>query len=344
MLQSSNFLFRLDETVRSEMEAIRRRPAGFPMRSGTPCRTRSCSPRRRAANWPRRRASRRPRGACSIDPRAREALDEFVSQWLRFDRILTASKDRRKYPAVHARDSRRDDRGGAHVCRRPGLERSELHGSVHRQLRLRERRPGADLQSAGSRERVRTGAVSGRFRTRRAARPGAVPGADGQAGGFVSHGARPVRARTVSLPARARSAARREHQPAAGHRGEAADQSRPHVGACHQSELRHLPQADRPDRLRAREVRCGGREARQVHAAVLQRTRGEGGGRRTPPKTIDLDIDAKGYVAGIPNSQFSSPTELGAVLAKSAAVPGMHREAVLPLYGRAAWKRPPTVR
>jgi hypothetical protein len=31
-------------------------------------------------------------------PRAHEALDEFTSQWLRFDRLLTASKDRRKFP------------------------------------------------------------------------------------------------------------------------------------------------------------------------------------------------------------------------------------------------------
>jgi len=32
------------------------------------------------------------------DPKAHDALDEFVSQWLRFDRLLTASKDRRKFP------------------------------------------------------------------------------------------------------------------------------------------------------------------------------------------------------------------------------------------------------
>lgn len=32
------------------------------------------------------------------DPRAHDSLDEFVSQWLRFDRLLTASKDRRKFP------------------------------------------------------------------------------------------------------------------------------------------------------------------------------------------------------------------------------------------------------
>ena len=32
------------------------------------------------------------------DSRAHESLDDFVSQWLRFDRLTTASKDRRKFP------------------------------------------------------------------------------------------------------------------------------------------------------------------------------------------------------------------------------------------------------
>jgi hypothetical protein len=32
------------------------------------------------------------------DPRARQALDEFVSQWLRFDRLLNTYRDRRRYP------------------------------------------------------------------------------------------------------------------------------------------------------------------------------------------------------------------------------------------------------
>jgi len=32
------------------------------------------------------------------DPRAHESLDEFVSQWLRFDRLTTANKDRRRFP------------------------------------------------------------------------------------------------------------------------------------------------------------------------------------------------------------------------------------------------------
>jgi hypothetical protein len=49
----------------------------------------------------------------------------------------------------------------------------------------------------------------------------------------------------------------------------------------------------------------------------LQFAANRGEGRRGPVKTIDLDIDSTGYIAGIPNSQFSSPAELGAVMAKS---------------------------
>src|SRR5262249_14201298 len=43
----------------------------------------------------------------------------------------------------------------------------------------------------------------------------------------------------------------------------------------------------------------------------------EGGDRRARPKTIELAVDTAGYVAGIPDSKFSSPRELGAVLARS---------------------------
>ena len=39
------------------------------------------------------------------DPRAHEALDEYVSQWLRFDRLITASKDRRKFPTSRVKPS-----------------------------------------------------------------------------------------------------------------------------------------------------------------------------------------------------------------------------------------------
>jgi hypothetical protein len=34
-------------------------------------------------------------------------------------------------------------------------------------------------------------------------------------------------------------------------------------------------------------------------------------------RTIDLEIDSTGYVAGLPGSEFSSPSQLGKVLAES---------------------------
>jgi hypothetical protein len=39
--------------------------------------------------------------------------------------------------------------------------------------------------------------------------------------------------------------------------------------------------------------------------------------RNTPPKTIELDLDTSGFVAGIQGSKFTSPKELGAVLGRS---------------------------
>ena len=62
----------------------------------------------------------------------------------------------------------------------------------------------------------------------------------------------------------------------------------------------------------------GGR--RDKFALLFGAPRGEGAANRrnAPMKTVNLDIDSAGYVTGLPDSKFSSPAELGAVLAKSA--------------------------
>jgi len=39
--------------------------------------------------------------------------------------------------------------------------------------------------------------------------------------------------------------------------------------------------------------------------------------RRAKPKEVELDIDTTGSVAGLPDSQFTSPRELGAMLART---------------------------
>jgi hypothetical protein len=67
--------------------------------------------------------------------------------------------------------------------------------------------------------------------------------------------------------------------------------------------------------------------------------RGNGEGRRgPPPKTMDLDLNTNGSLAGVANSEFSSPAQLGAVLAKTAQC----QECVVKQYFRYTAGRPET--
>jgi hypothetical protein len=56
---------------------------------------------------------------------------------------------------------------------------------------------------------------------------------------------------------------------------------------------------------------------RREKLELLFRT-GEGESRKASGKKLELDLDTSGKVAGIPDSNFSSPRELGAILAKNA--------------------------
>jgi hypothetical protein len=57
--------------------------------------------------------------------------------------------------------------------------------------------------------------------------------------------------------------------------------------------------------------------ARRDKYTLLFRTAYHGEGKRQPPKSVELALDTKGWIAGIPDSEFSSPRELGAVLART---------------------------
>ena len=84
------------------------------------------------------------------DPRAKDGVDEFVSEWLRFDRVMSASRERRLYPAVQPGTGEVHDRGGQAVHRRSGLERPQFHGSVHGELQLHQLGSGGGLQGAAA--------------------------------------------------------------------------------------------------------------------------------------------------------------------------------------------------
>ena len=56
---------------------------------------------------------------------------------------------------------------------------------------------------------------------------------------------------------------------------------------------------------------------RDTEAIPVPGRRGGGGGFRGGPPPIQVDIDAQGEIAGIPDSNFSGAKELGTILADS---------------------------
>jgi hypothetical protein len=97
MLQSTNFLFRLDETSDPKWTPyVMANRLSYAIWDSMPDAELFAAAARGDLSNPQgvEKAARR-----MLDhPRAHGALDEFVGQWMRFDRILTASKDRRKFP------------------------------------------------------------------------------------------------------------------------------------------------------------------------------------------------------------------------------------------------------
>src|SRR5262249_19369175 len=97
MLQSPHFLFRLDETsdplLKSYVTAGR---LSYALWDSMPDEALFESAARGALSTPQGLEATVRR--MLADRRAHRSLDEFVSQWMRFDRLLTAGKDRRRYP------------------------------------------------------------------------------------------------------------------------------------------------------------------------------------------------------------------------------------------------------
>jgi hypothetical protein len=97
MLDSPNFLFRLDETSDSKLKP-------YAMASKLSYALWDTMPDAALMDAAARGELTSPQDLETVtrrmlkDPRAHQALDEYVSQWLRFDRVLTTSRDRRRYP------------------------------------------------------------------------------------------------------------------------------------------------------------------------------------------------------------------------------------------------------
>ncbi|HXA51303.1 MAG TPA: DUF1592 domain-containing protein, partial [Candidatus Acidoferrum sp.] len=316
MLQSSNFLFRLDATSDPKWKPYATASRlSYTLWDTMPDAELFAAAARGDLSTPQgvERATRR----MLAQPRAREALDEFVSQWLRFDRLLTASKDRRKFPlftretAVAMTEEARafvsdlvwNNRDFMTLFTATyGYVSSELAGiyKVSAPAKEFDRVPFP----AGS---ERAGLLGqGLFLTLTSKPEDSSPTARGL---FVreqflcQHVPDPPAGVNTNLPPVT------EAKPQTNRDRMSEHASNPSCTTCHKLIDPIGFGLEKFDAVGARrdkfELQFAGRG-------------GEGEGRRGPRKTVNLDIDTAGTVAGIDGSQFSSPAELGAVMAKSA--------------------------
>lgn len=317
MLQSSSFLFRLEETSDPKWKPyVTATRLSYAIWDSMPDAELFTAAARGDLATPQgvEKAARR-----MLDhPRARESLNEFVSQWLRFDRVLAASKDKRKYPqftretAVAMTQEARAFIGDLVWNNRNFMELFTADYGY----------PDSDLAAmygvaapAKEFDRVpfppgseRAGLLGqGLFLAVTAKPDESSPTARGlfvRENFLCQHVPDPPPGVNTNLPPVT------EAKPQTNRDRMSEHVTNPSCATCHKLIDPIGFGLERFDGIGVK------RDKFKLQFSAARH--GEEGGRRGPVKTVNLDIDATGYVAGIPDSQFSSPSQLGAVLAKSA--------------------------
>jgi hypothetical protein len=313
MLQSSNFLFRLEDTSEPKWKpyAAASRLSYALWDSMPDAELFAAAARGDLATRPGvERSVRR-----MLDhPKAKQAVNEFVSQWLRFDRILTASKDRRRYPqftretAVAMTEEARlfvsdlvwNDRNFMDLF-------TARHSFINGELAAIYKLP-PPAQEFGRVEfdpsTERAGILGQTLFLAGTAKPEeSSPTARGlfvRESFLCQHVPDPPAGVNTNLPPFNPAKPQTNRDRMAEHA------NNPSCATCHSLIDPIGFGFERFDALGSR---------REKFSLIFAgRTRAE---RNQPQKSIDLDIDATGYLAGVPDSQFSSPAQLGAVLAKT---------------------------
>jgi len=315
MLQSSNFLFRLDETSDPKWKPyVTASRLSYSIWDTMPDAELFAAAARGDLSTPQgvEKAVRR-----MLDhPRARSAFDDFVSQWLRFDRILTASRDRRKYP-LFTRESAlaMTKEASMFVADLVWNDRNFMdlftakYGYVSAELApiYKVPPPAKEFEKiVFTPESERAGLLGQTLFLAMTAKPeDSSPTARGL---FVreqflcQHVPDPPAGVNTNLPPVT------EAKPQTNRDRMSEHATNPSCATCHKLIDPIGFGLEKFDAIGAR---------REKVTLEFFSGRREGEGRRTPSKTIDLDLDVKGYVTGIPDSQFSSPAGLGTALARS---------------------------
>lgn len=311
MLQSPNFLFRMEETSNPKWKSyVRASRLSYGLWDTMPDDALLTSAAKGELDTPQglEKATKR----MLDDPRAKEALDEFVAQWMRFDRVLTSTKDRRKFPqftretaVAMTEETRRFISDLVWKDQDFTTLFTADYGYLNADLAAVYKLPAPATEYT----RVSFPADSDRA------------GLLGQAL-FLALTSKPDETSPTArgLFVREQFLCQKVADPPPG-----VNTNLPPISAA-------KPQTNR-DRLSEHTLNksCSG-----CHSLIdpigfgfekfdaiggrrnkLPLTFGERRNREEPMKTVELDLDTTGFVAGIRDSKFASPKELGAVLARS---------------------------
>ena len=252
-------------------------------------------------------------------PKGREALDQFFEEWLRFDRVVNAVKQRGRYPAftpelalAMAEETRTllhhlvwNDRNFMEALTADysflTSELAEVYGMPAPKDQFDMVKFPADSKRAGI-------LGQGTFLASTAGPTDTSPTARGifiRERLLCQHVPPPPPGVITTLP-----------DPLVDQKPKGRRQLM--VEHVENADVRVVPSADGSDRFRLRAFR----RDRAVSGAgndsgAGRRGGGGGGGGRGGPPPIPLEIDAQGEIAGLPNSNFSGAKQLGTILADS---------------------------
>jgi hypothetical protein len=250
------------------------------------------------------------------DGKARDGLDEFVSEWLRFDRVLTASRERRLYPLF----SRELARSMTEEARRfvgdlAGSERSFMnvftanYSFINSDLAAVYKMPppARDFDRVEfPPESERAGLLGQALFLTLSSKPDDT-GPTGR-GLFVREQflcqqvPPPPPGVDTNLPPV------EEGRPVTNRERMAMHATNPSCATCHNLVDPIGFGFELFDAIGMR---------REKHKLLFYPNLTGVAGRRAQPKEVSLELDTKGAVAGLPDSEFSSPKQLGEVLARS---------------------------
>jgi hypothetical protein len=316
MLQSPNFLFRLEDTANPKWKPYAAASRlSYALWDSMPDDALFAAAARGDLSTPAgvEKAARR----LLDDGRARQALDEFVAQWLRFDRVLTATRERRAFPnftpdtaIAMTQEARRfvsdlvwTDKNFTTLFTAPyGFP----NGDLARIYGVEP--PATDFERVNFPASSERAGLLGQamFLTLAAKPDDTSPTARGL---FVreqflcQHVADPPPGVNTNLPPVS------EAKPVTNRERLAMHTTEKMCAGCHSL-------VD-PIGFGLEKFDAIGQRRDKLKLTFNQQV-GEGE-KRADRKvtTVELDLDTTGQVAGLPNSEFTSPKELGAVLAAS---------------------------